>query len=303
MAYPAAHPVTLVDEKAIIVWNADQKRQHFIRQASFDGDAEHFGFIVPVPTKPEVAVVDVAAFALLEALVPVPATMSDTGSDMDTDSTEGGGDVIEQYVVGDYEVSILKAKDGESMLAWLEQNEYDSRPAMEEWLDHYAEMSWFFAALKFIREEDSTDPKTEALRISFDTDVPHYPYKMPSDTWPKQHVRPMALYFVGGGTARAHYRGDSSDWEAEIAWSGPLPADEHRQLADLLGLEVTDIPMNATVTVFHNTKNAQGYDNDLFFLEYNTILPTWAVLILAVATVVFVIVIVKSRKREPEGKS
>lgn len=299
-AYPAAHPVTLIDEKAIIVWNADQKRQHFIRQATFDGDAEHFGFIVPVPTHPEVAEVDVSAFDLLESLVPAPEDLA-TGSTEETDSVAASVDVIEQYTVGDYEVSILKSKDGKSMLAWLEENDYESRPAMEDWLDHYADMSWIFAALKFIREEGSTEPKTEALRISFDTDVPHYPYKMPTDTWPQGHYRPMALYFIGGGYARAQYRGDSSDWEAEIAWSGQLPLDKYELLADQLGLELTDLPYNATVTVFHNTENAQGYDKDLFFLEYNSILPTWAVMLLAGATVVFIIVVVKGRKRNTES--
>ena len=42
-------PVAIVDESAIIVWDATQKVQHFIRWARFDSQADDFGFLVRHP--------------------------------------------------------------------------------------------------------------------------------------------------------------------------------------------------------------------------------------------------------------
>ena len=302
MAYATAQPVTLVDEKAIIIWNAEQKREHFIRQASFDGEAEHFGFIVPLPSHPEVAEADVAAFDLLESLIPRdPEADSAESEGTDSDDDADGVEVIEQYVVGDYEVTILTATDGKSMLAWLEENEYDSRPAMEEWLDHYSKMDWFFAALKFIRESDANEPKTEALRISFDTDAPFYPYKMPTDTWPDPHYRPLALYFIASGKASAQYQDNSAEWEAEILWSGRLPGETQERLEEQLGLADTDFPSNAMVTVFHNNRTERGYDSDLAFHVFKPLLSMWASFAL-LAGIVAVVIIVAWRRSKANAR-
>ena len=296
--------MSLVDEKAIIVWDAERKLEHFVRQASFEGEAADFGFIVPAPTEPKVAEAKAEAFAGLEEYV---ASMSRTkGFSIGCSApepTDAAADVelIDQYVVGDYEVSVLKATDGGSMLGWLEANGYTNRPAMEDWLDHYAKMGWYFAALKFVRPEDAQTPATNAVRVSFTTDVPFYPYKMPSDTWPKGHYRPIALYFVTSGVARAFYRDGGGDWEAEVRWSGALPRDEAVALASGIGLVPEDIPEGATLTAFHNTENATGYDHDLYFLTYTSVLPTWAVLVLLVAIVGGVVWMVVTRRRGATG--
>lgn len=302
LAFSMSNPMSLVDEKAIIVWDAERKLEHFVRQASFEGEAADFGFIVPSPTEPKVAEAEEEAFTLLEDFV----LRQDDGYGLTAgaaagseDTATGGVEVIDQYMVGDYEASILKGSDAAAILAWLKQNGYDSRPAMEDWLGHYAVMGWYFAALKFVRPEDAHSPKTTAVRVSFTTDVPFYPYKMPTDTWPEGHFRPIALYFVSGGIARAQYRGDSRDWEANVAWSGRLPIEEAKSLAAHLGLEVTDIPEAATLTAFHNTRNATGYGQDLFFLTYTSVLPTWAVLLVLAAMVGGITYLVVTRKKKP----
>jgi hypothetical protein len=301
LAFNVSNPMSLVDEKAIIVWDPERKLEHFVRQASFEGEAMDFGFIVPAPSEPKVAEAKGEAFDGLEVFVSkeMGGDSATTGfAGMDSAAEPAGSvEVIDQYLVGDFEVSILKATDGKSMLDWLRENNYDSRPAMEDWLDHYAKMGWYFAALKFVRPEDAQSPQTSAVRVSFTTDVPFYPYKMPEDTWPKGHVRPIALYFVSGGIARGQYRGSSKDWEAEVKWSGDLPREEAMTLATNIGLTADDIPEAATLTAFHNTENAQGYDQDLFFLTYRSILPTWAVLlVLALVTGGIVYLIVTRRK-------
>ena len=282
LAFASSNPMSLVRERAVIVWDAGSGIEHFVRQTSFGGEARDFGFIVPTPTKPEVAEAKIEAFYALEALIP---------------RETAGSELLDQYTVGDYEVSILQATDGKSMLDWLAKNGYDSRPAMQEWLDHYAKMKWYFAALKFVRPEDSTAPETKAVRVSFKTDVPFYPYKMPSDTWPAGHVRPLALYFISDGVARAKYRDNAGEWDAKVQWSGPVPPTTAESVATSLGLKPEDVPPGSTMTVFVNGKNAVGYDHDLYFVTYMTVLPTWVVLIVLLFVVGGVVYLLLCRKR------
>jgi hypothetical protein len=308
MAYSLSNPMSLVDEKAVIVWDADRNIEHFVRQAMFEGEAADFGFIVPAPTLPTVAEADGEVFSELSEFVDSQkndrrGSTGFAGMESVDAAPAGSVEVIDQYMVGDYEASILKGSDGAAILDWLKQNGYDSRPAMEDWLGHYATMDWYFAALKFVRPEDAQSQQTTAVRVSFTTDVPFYPYKMPSDTWPKGHYRPIALYFVATGIARGQYRGDSRDWEAEVYWSGRLPHDQSSAVAKMIGISADEMPQNATLTAFHNTSNATGYNNDLFFLTYTSVLPTWAVLLVLAAMVGGIVYLFATRKKKPSENS
>src|SRR5947209_5509893 len=62
VASPANKPVEIADESAIIVWDSATGTEHFIRRATFKSAAQDFGFLVPTPTKPELAEADDVAF-------------------------------------------------------------------------------------------------------------------------------------------------------------------------------------------------------------------------------------------------
>src|SRR5262245_22069266 len=51
--FPSGKPVVNADQTVIIIWDAASKTQHFIRQASFQSEADDFGFLVPSPSQPE----------------------------------------------------------------------------------------------------------------------------------------------------------------------------------------------------------------------------------------------------------
>src|SRR5437660_2921441 len=52
-APPPGKPVVNADQTVIILWDAATRTQHFIRRASFQSEADDFGFIVPSPSQPE----------------------------------------------------------------------------------------------------------------------------------------------------------------------------------------------------------------------------------------------------------
>ena len=61
-APPAGVDVTILAEEALIIWDEVAKRQHFIRRADFQTDADALGFIVPTPSMPELAEAEAALF-------------------------------------------------------------------------------------------------------------------------------------------------------------------------------------------------------------------------------------------------
>jgi hypothetical protein len=78
-APPPGARVGIASEEALIVWDAATQTEHFIRRASFVGEAPQFGFLVPTPSPPRLAETDNAIFRTLSAtyrphIVPHPRT-------------------------------------------------------------------------------------------------------------------------------------------------------------------------------------------------------------------------------------
>jgi hypothetical protein len=276
MAFDPAHPMVLADEKAIIIWEEAKKTQHFIRSATFKGDAEHFGFIVPTPNRPDVVDVDPKVFGELERFVQRSlhnrSNSGMKGLEAGTAATDGSVQVLAQMVVGDFDVTILKAADGGALNGWLKENGYQSRPAMTPWLDHYAKRSWIFTALKFRRDKiaeenaNSTEFRTRAIRLSFQADAPHYPYMMPSDTWPAGHVRPLSLYILSSTEMGARYVASRGKWEANPVFAGPAGDAFLESVARSLKMK-DGLPKTMMLTAFLNRENPTGYGEDLTFVK------------------------------------
>jgi len=302
------HRVSLIDEKALIIWDSAKSRQHFIRQASFKGEGKDFGFIVPTPAVPEVKTADAAVFDslgnyVMEQKQAKRAALRFPGSVDSAAPASAAVTVIDEFQVGDYHAAIVKATDGGAMLEWLKKNGYQSRPAMEEWLDHYAKKEWVFTALKFIRKEGDTSPKTSAIRVSFDTKTPFYPYKMPTDTWPERHVRPMELYVISDAEMGATYETSQTKWEGLNEFSGPMNKFIQGKTVELAGLKPEDMPANAKLTYYLNRTNKNGYGQDLHFTAKpsSSMLPIAAGLGGGTAILLGVLAVTRRKRIAPPG--
>ena len=153
---------------------------------------------------------------------------------------------------------------------------------MNEWLGYYTKKGWVFAALKYVATPETTT-HTKAVRISFKTDEPHYPYKMPSDAFKPGWVRPLKLYFVADSRIKARLADGGSQWTGREVWSGELPKGHYADLAEELALQPSDLPANATVTIFENREDESKYDEDLVFVGATNWSLIWgAVIILAI---------------------
>ena len=66
IAWPRGEQVGIATESALIIWDEKSKTQHFIRRASFETELPYFGFLVPTPTKPDLAEAPDELFRRLE---------------------------------------------------------------------------------------------------------------------------------------------------------------------------------------------------------------------------------------------
>lgn len=260
--------VALTGEEVVIVWDEANQTEHFVRQAEFKTQAKDFGFLVPVPSVPQVVEVDERAITILRDLAFPPVRNGGGGftGGFGGGAFGGGGKVsiVKTENVGDYQVTTLTGTTGDAVQNWLKKHRFEFDDEGAEYLDHYIQRHWGFVAFKF--RGTPGKQSTKAVRISFRTKQPFYPYKAPLSNWPSDKVKPLTVYFIAATHQRALYEGNLHPWEAKrTELSGGLPSQSAKELIRCLKLAAKDLPARRAVTVFVNGQNKSGYDRDLVF--------------------------------------
>jgi hypothetical protein len=268
-APPSGKPVVNADQTVILLWDAANKTEHFIRRASFQSAADDFGFIVPTPSRPELAESGDGAFPHLQKLtepevqkVPRPSGVGCGCESKSTMAVRGQAApavrVLEEKTVAGFRATVLEADTADVLVKWLKENGYAFSPEVQAWAAPYVGAGWKFTALKVARRPDG--PKEQAvtaaaLRLSFRTDRPLFPYREPD---PRQAAaalgarqRLLRIYFL----AEARYRGEltpESPWTGKVAWAGPLGAPDRGKVLELLRLPDSTGPAAWWLTEFED---------------------------------------------------
>jgi Uncharacterized protein conserved in bacteria (DUF2330) len=272
---PAPHAgefVAVSEESALIIWEPATKTQHFIRRASFRGEAKDFGFLVPTPSVPKLAAVDESVFGHLQRktsrqivyetrkridwtpLLLFPLLMR-SKSAPDVTAARAPVEVLSTQKVGGYEAAILDATDAEVLNQWLADHGYDTSPDLTEWLEAYIAQRWIISAFK-IDKAQSFDARTETVRMSFTTERPYFPYREPaSQRTGTSDSRRLSIWFVGPERVKGTV-GANGVWPAEVKWS-----DVVKDL-ELGGVKTTP---EHRLTYFEDTSNPRPGTDDLFF--------------------------------------
>ena len=241
--------VEVAEESAIIIWDAKKKMQHFIRRVSFKTDASDFGFLVPTPTRPELAEAEDAAFGVLErATAPVVRIVMLPGSanrpHSAPRSAKGGPapgsspgrsspppppvTVLEIQRVAGFDAAVLEATDAKALNDWLKKHEYQSRPELVDWLDAYVKAGWKITAFKIAKDQpEGTAVHTSAVRMSFKTEQPFFPYREPADQlrippsmWSNRLLR---VYFLSDQRYQGPL-GKDGYWPGKTVFAGKIDA-------------------------------------------------------------------------------
>lgn len=224
-APPPGVEVRVAEESAIIVWDAGTHREDFIRRASFRTTGRDFGFLVPTPEKPELSEAPADLFDRVDAATRPEIVVTHgidgveptllcgfmfllRGPSSAPATAVAPVRVLDERRVADYDAVVLEADSAAALADWLKLHGYADRPALASWLAPYVAQRWKIAAFKIAFDGGAPVVTTAAVRMSFTTPRPFFPYREPADQResPKANVpvaeteRLLRVFFIG--TAR-----------------------------------------------------------------------------------------------------
>jgi len=275
---PEGVPVVNADQSVIILWDAAAKTQHFIRRATFASQADDFGFLVPSPNRPELAESGNDAFPYLQKLtepeiklVPVPRSRGDEKKSEEKKAEEKFVKVLEQKLVAGFQASVLETNSAEALVDWLKGNGYAFSAEVEAWAKPYIKMRWIITALKVAKEKGapaSQHVSASALRMSFKTERPLFPYREPDSRSAAELLgakrRLLRIYFIGDGRYQGELTKEQS-WTGQVVWSGQLQLSERERVLELLKLPSETGPAEWWLTEFEDDWPYRVAEGDVYF--------------------------------------
>src|SRR5262249_1314568 len=154
----------------------------FIRRATFQSTGYDFGFLVPTPSRPELAAAEDDLFKEL-AKITEPKTEYRTVNGVNLGCGGGAGTprprgervgpgggvvVLERKRVGDFDAVVLgfhpdakndPAAGAAELDAWLIQNGYVFTPSLRGWVEPYIRNNWVVTAFKIAADFKPTEKK------------------------------------------------------------------------------------------------------------------------------------------------
>ena len=268
-------PVVNADQTVILLWDREHQTEHFIRKASFCSEGDSVGFLVPTPSRPQLEESGNAAFPYL-AEITRPKKSADVGLPMGCAAEPKGYfgrgvEVVEEKTVAGYHAVVLAADSGKALVAWLQEHGYAYTPEAAAWAQPYLEKRWFMTAMKIAKDgNDRAMPgvSASALRITFQTEHPLFPYREPDSRQDAAKLnvkdRLLRIYFV----AESRYEGrfpSGQAWEGKPRWSQPLQKEQRAQLLHHLGLPETTGPSKFWLTEFDDHWPYGQAPGDVYF--------------------------------------
>ena len=295
-AWRAGAMVRIADQRILVAWDPATRMEHFVREARFAGTearAEDFGFLVPSPAEPEIAEADGGVFDALARtsepkivevtrvrpqwsllgtlLLSTKAAPESRAVDSMPMAPKSAVEVVKTARVAGYEAAVLRADDPELLGKWLAENGYQSRPELVEWSRPYVAAGWMITAFKYVGGADRVD--VAAVRMSFPTDAPLFPYRVPTDQIaPEGRGNVLRAFVVGPGRAAGTLgAGETArPWsQARVAYSRPLAADGGSAaiLAGALPAGASDALADAWLTTFEDDTWPSGTDDLAFAFD------------------------------------
>lgn len=301
--FPSENFVTA--ERAVIIWDQAHHIEHFIRQATILTQSPDIGFLVPTPHTPELAEVDPSIFDMA-AFLGQPTRIPPTNyrspwtivSPLVTSSLlhlewlsprsllSGINElrsarvlptVLSEHDVAGYHATSLAADDEQTLSAWLAANGYLSTPELKAWLQPYIAAKWTITAFKLIKPDDNAPAiMTRAVRLSFQTDRPFYPYSEPSDRQQASATSPQGRALQLAILSNQRMTGalaNNKPWPEKLEFAGPStppPSTSSWTIKQWLRFARLDdashnTVLPATLTTFIDESNPRPGTADIYF--------------------------------------
>ncbi len=248
------------NQLAMIVF--DDMVEKIIFQIDYEGDAEDFAWVIPVPACPKLFSVENEIFYELHKLTKTTPPSSfgcGWGAGPPLPGLEDEGvHVWEESQVGIYYTTTLSATDPNSLVGWLNDNGYVFPAEGQEILDYYIQKNWFFVAMKIQHEEtiNSSENHTGAIQpigIMFFSDEMIYPLKISTLGAPSWGTEVLIYAF---SDERVTFPGAAEEYNSIIT------PDQLKEYPILQGL----IDETFVLTKLRKNFSAEEMDDDLLLI-------------------------------------
>jgi hypothetical protein len=184
---------------------------------------------VPTPSQPQLEESGDRAFPMLAELtapmIQPRSGGSGCGCSMSGPIPGAAVAVLEEKTVAGFHAVVLETRSSQALVEWLRDHDYSYSPEIRAWAEPYVTQGWKITAMKVAKSDaaSATSPAgaqgvaAAALRISFKTDRPLFPYREPDPQAAAQSLgakqRLLRIYFISD----ARYQGDLTP---EQPWTG-----------------------------------------------------------------------------------
>lgn len=173
---------------------------------------------------------------------------------------------------------MLTAGSGDALLKWLARNGYAFRPETAARANPYVKNGWYISAMKIAKSKTASEKPTiaSALRITFKTDRPLFPYREPDSRSDASQLgmknRLLRIYFVGDVSYEGRFS-TGQPWPAEVRYRSPLKEGERSQLIQMLGLDSSVGPSKVWLTEFEHHWPYGIAPGDVYFSPWSKSKP------------------------------
>jgi len=242
-------PVVQAAERILFAVEGDNVEAHI--QIQYQGPAEDFSWVLPLPSVPEIGVGSEEVFRVLhqqtdprffiewdnpEGCYYASGCYYMEDSAPTAAPSEGGGEggvtILAEGAVGPYDYKVVGSGDPADLFAWLNENGYDQPEQAESLIGQYVEKGHIFVALKLLKDKEAGDIAPVVLKYNQEsfacipmvlTAIAATP-DMPIYSWVLSGARAIPLnYFHVVLNAKAYdwiaCAQDAGGWYS--SWTGP----------------------------------------------------------------------------------
>jgi Uncharacterized protein conserved in bacteria (DUF2330) len=200
----ASDPPSMSTEQVLILYDPPSQIEHFIREVRFQRVKARFAFLVPTPSRPEIAKVEKPPFEYLAQRYSFrPPPEPESGFDLFAGKAavlSAPVVVLEIKQVGSFTAFVLAATDGQALDQWLKDNDITRPGNAVPWLQHFVDLKFYFTALRYeptkTEGPDAGDMASETVRLTFKTPEAYYPYLEPAQSGPPPPGRDLRIWTI-----------------------------------------------------------------------------------------------------------
>ncbi len=179
-------------------------------------------------------------------------------------------EVLDEKRVANQHVVVLKANDVDALGKWLTDHDYEFSADLKDWVKPYIDAKWIITASKIAKDRDGMDVKnvaSTAVRMSFKTEMPFYPYRESAQQRDKNNVQPnrlLRVLFIGktGYKGTLGERGEAWCATTTAVSIGPVSRDG---LLSVLKLPLSTGAPTWQMTVFEDRSSPRPSGDDVYF--------------------------------------